>query len=133
MSKGSGIDKRQREYIDPVKIIYKTEDVENAEILLGNAPVQPVFANMSYCLMKKGSSVILDFGRELNGSVRLITHYIEGRSKTAALRIRFGESVSESMAELGEKNAGNNHTARDIMFIAAAMGAAEYGETGFRF
>lgn len=133
MSKEQFIDKRQREYVDPVRIVYQTEEVGNADMLLGKAPAQPVFANMPYCLMKKGASVILDFGRELNGAVRLITHYIEGRSKTAELRIRFGESVSETMAELGEKNAGNNHTARDITFIAAAMGAAEYGETGFRF
>lgn len=93
--------------------------------------------NGDYCLMKKGSSVILDFGREINGTIRIVTKLIEfldcEGAKRGNIHIRFGESVSETMADLGEKNAGNYHTPRDFMLPVSSFGTVEYGELGFRF
>lgn len=125
-------DERTHEYVNPVRIVYKTDGVEGEDVLLSTISAQPIFRNKRFCSMKKGASIILDFGREINGSIRVVTTGIAG-AKQAKLRIRLGESVSETMAEYGEKNAGNNHTARDIELTTNIMGAAQYGESGFRF
>ena len=49
---------------------------------------------------KKGAYVILDFGKELCGGIRLITRAI-GR-EDLDLRITLGESLSEACSNLGE-------------------------------
>jgi hypothetical protein len=55
-------------------------------------------------------------------------------STPARLRVRFGESVSEAMSELGgEKNATNDHAVRDQSVLVPWLGTLELGNTGFRF
>jgi hypothetical protein len=50
------------------------------------------------------------------------------------VRVRFGESVSEAMSELGgEKNATNDHAIRDQTCLVPWLGTHEIGNTGFRF
>ena len=68
--------------------------------------------------------VVLDFGKEMNGGIRILTYaannvlnekkFGETLSESASVRIRFGESLSECYAELGEKNATNDHSLRDF-------------------
>ena len=78
-----------------------------------------------------GAYVILDFGKEMHGGVRLITNWIyQGNCK---VRLRFGESLGEVNANLGEKNAQNAHSPRDFETIICAYGDVSVGQTGFRF
>jgi hypothetical protein len=51
------------------------------------------------------------FGRELHGGVSLAAGGPSARD--VKVRVRFGESVSEAMAELGERGACNDHAIRD--------------------
>ena len=78
-----------------------------------------------------GAYVILDFGKEMHGGVRLITNWIyQGNCK---VRIRFGESLGEVSSALGEKNSQNAHSPRDFEAFICAYGDVTIGQTGFRF
>lgn len=78
-----------------------------------------------------GSYIILDFGKEMHGGVRLITNWIyQGDCK---VRIRFGESLGEVNSSIGEKNAKNAHAPRDFETLVCAYADQTVGQTGFRF
>ena len=78
-----------------------------------------------------GSYVILDFGKEMHGGIRLITNWIYyGDCK---VRIRFGESLGEVNSSIKEKNATNAHGPRDFETLICAYADVTIGQTGFRF
>lgn len=77
-----------------------------------------------------GSFVILDFGKELCGGIRILTRDAKGMVKW---RITFGESLTECCAKIGEKNATNDHSPRDIEAMTGMMSDLTFGQTGFRF
>lgn len=75
--------------------------------------------------------VILDFGRELHGGVQIgVSRCTTPR---AQIRLRFGESVTETCADIGEKHAANEHSLRDVTLQAPVFGSMTFGDTGFRF
>ncbi len=74
--------------------------------------------------------LILDFGKEISGGVRILT-YSADCNKT--VRLRFGESVGETCAEIGEKNATNDHSLRDFCVELQNYSDMVFGNTGFRF
>ncbi len=77
-----------------------------------------------------GGYVILDYGRELNGGIRILTYLAKG----VKVRIRFGESLTECCSELGgEKNATNDHALRDFYTELQDYSDMIFGNTGFRF
>lgn len=119
-----------KKYIYPTRIVRAYGDVAGAQELKVEKDMQIGFYEPSVCVMESGSSLILDFGKELQGGVRIITF---AGGDDCFLRLRFGESVSECMAELGEKNATNNHAVRDRVVCAPDYSDMEYGNTGFRF
>ena len=84
--------------------------------------------------MNSTSGILLDFGRELHGYVELITPMTSEQGKPRRVRVRFGESVSEAMAELGgERNAQNDHAIRDQVVTLPWLGKKIIGPSGFRF
>ena len=74
--------------------------------------------------------MILDFGKELCGGIRVITMDAKGMVKW---RITFGESLTECCAKIGEKNETNDHSPRDIEAVTGMMSDLRFGQTGFRF
>lgn len=81
-----------------------------------------------------GGAVLLDFGVEIQGFVEIITPLSPEQTKPRRLRVRFGESASEAMAELGGKsNAGNDHAVRDQRVTLPWLGKTRLGPSGFRF
>lgn len=82
---------------------------------------------------KPGGGVLLDFGTELTGNVEIITPMVKDKAPPL-VRIRFGESVAEAMAELGgEPNAQNDHALRDQTVRLPWLGKTTVGPSGFRF
>ena len=78
--------------------------------------------------------MLLDLGRELHGYVELITPMTKDQAKLRHVRVRFGESVSEAMAELGgAQNAQNDHAIRDQTVTLPWLGKKMVGPSGFRF
>ena len=80
-----------------------------------------------------GGGIVLDFGTELTGNLEIITPMTKDQTPPL-VRIRFGESVAEAMAELGgEPNAQNDHALRDQIVRLPWLGKTTIGPSGFRF
>lgn len=85
----------------------------------------------SITLVNGIGNLVFDFGQEMNGGIKIIFGDIEcGEIK---VHIRFGESRSEVNASIGEKNATNDHSPRDITATIPAFSETYHGNTGFRF
>lgn len=119
-----------KEKLIPVQIKLQ-KNIINADELLKEKEACISFST-AHCavLEKKGAFVVLDFGRELCGGIRMITRSVEG---IADFRITFGESLSEALSSIGEKNATNNHSPRDMQVKIPALSDLTFGQTGFRF
>lgn len=116
-------DARIREYL-PVHRVMLAEQAQNAEILPGNPAIQPsISGSERICILQPGGALLLDFGVELHGGVRIVN-----RSGAGRIRLRFGESASEAM---GAPN--QDHAIHDTELQVPAMGMLEYGNTAFRF
>ena len=112
------------------KSVKKSYLLENAEYLLERQPLQIGLAETKTAIARDGSYVILDFGKEQNGGVRILTYLAEN----TRVRIRFGESLTECCSDLGgEKNATNDHANRDFYTNLQNYSDMSFGNTGFRF
>ena len=122
------------QYINANKLIYTAGQIENAETLLQEKILQIGLSEVEVCTLKGKSCIILDFGKELSGGVRILTFFVQG-NKT--VRLRFGESVGETCAELkdGEKGYGatNDHSLRDFCVNLQNFSDMTFGQTGYRF
>lgn len=131
-------DARTREYITPVRVVWtnSTDLISNADALLKEGNGQADFMERVHCDMKSTRKVhpaiILDFGRELHGGLQIVTGM--GSDHDVRIRVRFGESVSETMSEINGKNgAKNDHAIRDQEVLLPWFGVKEIGNSGFRF
>ncbi len=127
-------------FVDPTRVVWQTDQgVQNADSLLQPHVGQPVLKEpRPACTLTAASGVqggiLLDFGRELHGYVELFTPMMPEQAQLRRVRVRFGESVSEAMAELGgPQNAGNDHAIRDQVVTLPWLGKKIVGPTGFRF
>ena len=129
----------ERTVISPARIVWLSDssNVINANLLLNKRNSQADLFNNTFCKLVnrngKQTSILVDYGKELHGGLQIVT----GRWETTSplnIRVRFGESVSEAMSELGgEKNATNDHAIRDWKLKVPWLGSVEIGNTGFRF
>ena len=125
-----------REYLLPTKIVEKQGTMYEDTLFIHKG----LYATINYnedewCQYFKieglGSYVILDFGKEMHGGIRMTTNWIYyGDCK---VRIRFGESLGEVNSSIGEKNAKNAHSPRDFETLICAYADQTIGQTGFRF
>ena len=123
---GSVSDDRVRCYVPPVRIV-ESRNCRGLEKLLRKGCGQATIWAEPGAFLKKNASLLLDFGRELHGGVRLISgRFPSGRPQK--VRIRFGESVGEASSE-----PDNDHAMHDTVIELATMGGTEYGNTAFRF
>ncbi len=136
-------DPRVRQYVRPTRLVWQSKEpeavVENSEQLLKTGSGQVTLSNPAACVLRhkgKTPGILLDFGKELHGGVQIAVSDLNAvgqNGKTVRLRVRFGESVSEAMSEMGEKNAQSDHAVRDQICQAPWLGTVEVGNTGFRF
>ena len=114
----------------PVRIVACGGRVENAAALLLKQTPQIGLREKNTAKIEGKAFLILDFGREISGGARILT-FSDCEKRT--VRLRFGESVSETCAEIGEKNAGNDHSNRDFKVELRGYSDMTFGQTGFRF
>lgn len=127
-------------YLSPCRIVWKEAKgdarIGNESSLLLKGKGQADLANRNICLFKSDKSdtpsIILDFGKELQGGIQIVAGG-SSTGKPVRLRLRFGESVSETMSNIGKKGATNDHAIRDAIVEVPQWGTAEFGNTGFRF
>ena len=126
---------RNIEFVYPVRIIKADGIISGGENFLINRDEIASFGNDNLIRMRNEngikSYVILDFGKEICGGVRIVTAIVKGL--TTKIRLVFGESVSEAMSSIGEKGATNHHSPRDFGAMISNLSALEFGRTGFRF
>ncbi len=128
-------------FMAPTRVVWTSESgITHAQDLLGAKLGQAVLKNpQPPCVLAPaanglpGGGILLDFGTELTGNIEIITPIT--KDKTLPLvRIRFGESVAEAMAELGgDANAQNDHAVRDQTIRLPWLGKITVGPSGFRF
>ena len=119
-----------KEYILPVSVKAQEMTAESENLLIAK-PACVSFRNDRCCaFMQKGAYVVLDFGKELCGGVRLITGSME---ETAQFRITLGESLTEACSVIGQKNATNDHSPRDFQAAIPGLSDLTFGMSGFRF
>ncbi len=75
--------------------------------------------------------VVLDFGRELAGGIRLCIGHMSPNDR--AVRVVFGESVTEVLTEVGARGSNNPSAARDSTVTMANLSIRDIGRQGFRF
>lgn len=126
-----------REYIYPTRVIWQEGDIKAVENLKVEGKGQANLTNENISILKnsgnKTSSILLDFGKELNGALEIVTGMWSGGNIPRNVRIRLGESVSEAMSEIGAKGATNDHAMRDMNLQLPWLGKNQTGESGFRF
>jgi hypothetical protein len=126
-------------FVPPVRLLWHSESgVTNASSLLQPRAGQAVLNEpQPPCVLAATSNasagVLLDFGKEIQGYLELFTPMTASKDPVR-VRIRFGESASEAMAELGGKqNAQNDHALRDQIVTLPWLGKITVGPSGFRF
>lgn len=139
---GKDPDVRARRYITPARVVWTSREqgaeIAGEENLLLARAEQISFGDSPVCTMvnKPGqprASILVDYGMELHGSVRLMVKDVINEKKRAHIRVRFGESVMEAMTDLGVKNTTNDHANRDMVMNVGFYCAPETNESGFRF
>jgi len=120
-------------FIQPKRIVWSSEKgVVNSENLLQPQNGQATLTDPHPPLqLLPSGSIVIDFGVEIAGSVELFTTM--SQAKGVAVRVRLGESVSEAMAELGDRGAQNDHAVRDQSVMLPWLGKSTIGPSGFRF
>lgn len=113
---------------NPTRILW-SRHATNPERLLRSAD-QAIVGDPSQCVLRHGGDepgVLLDFGREIHGSLQLVTTTYDPK-KPLRVRVRFGESASEAMGETDQ-----DHAIHDQVLLVPWCGSVEVGPTGFRF
>lgn len=128
-------DKMTRVFIAPKKILWSKGSVRNLENLLDVDDGQADLVNASSCFMQstkdENASIILDYGHELHGALKLVVG--SGSAASFKVRVRLGESVSETCSEIENGTATNDHATRDMIIAVPRYGQIEIGNSGFRF
>ena len=130
-------DTRVREHLLPVRIVKTCGNVADAESLLKEKDLQITIAEQDCAVLANGEDgeeavVILDFGKELHGALRVLNFRSKG-CVYADVHITLGESVAEAMSAIGQKNATNDHSIRDFDWIMPSYSDMTTNESGFRF
>ena len=131
-----------RAYIYPQRIVWTSSEtaVKGSEILLEEGNGQVPSPSGRHCRMQNRggdtASIILDYGRELHGGLKLCLRW--GHRYPSLVRIRFGESVEETCSEPVDTawlmgHSTNDHAMRDYVTRIPRDGSIEIGNTGFRF
>lgn len=129
------------EHIFPVKVIKTEGNVKNAASLLKKKDLLIGFFEKNQAIVSGEAAIMLDFGKEYCGSVRIITTAGEGACKNKCVRIRLGESVSETMSAplnysddmIENTTATNDHAVRDFKTYLPFMSDMTFNQSGFRF
>ena len=121
-------------FMAPTRVLWKSDSgVHHAENLLGPKPGQSVLKEpQPPCVLDPKGALLLDFGVEIQGCIELFAPMLPDK-EPRTVRIRFGESASETMVDLDTKGAQNDHAIRDEIVTLPWLGKKIVGPSGFRF
>ena len=118
-----------------VKKIVEEENIANTKYIFRKDEMYTAIHEEEYMVVSKdGGHIVLDFGKEMCGGVKLhVYHILDDGKRTVNARFRFGESLSEVNSDIGYKGATNHHSPRDFEQIVVGGSNIIYGNTGYRF
>ncbi|MDR3318233.1 MAG: hypothetical protein LBS99_02230 [Clostridiales bacterium] len=120
--------KTVKEFVFPVAVTDCGGAVKGTERLKERTVLQ-IGLSESYCAeLPVGAFIVLDFGRELSGGVRILNYHGGGMA-----RLRLGESLAEVNSALNENYSGNDHSTRDAEVYISSYSDMEFFQSGFRF
>ncbi|MBR5661277.1 MAG: alpha-L-rhamnosidase [Bacteroidales bacterium] len=122
------------EYLTPTRVVLTKGPVSNHEFFLSPYSGQVSTDEPDVVSFAPGGSVLLDFGKEIQGGIQIVRS-MSGDKAPARFRLCLGESVSEALSDVRKEGstATNDHSVRDFEIAVPWLGAAEYGNSGFRF
>lgn len=123
--------------IFPENILLTSGNVIDSENLLKKKTLQITTEENDCCVLSNIDSdsnafILLDYGKEYNGSIRILTHTQKSDAQIT-IRITYGESVSETLCDIGIKGATNDHAIRDFKALLTPYSDMTFIESGFRF
>ena len=129
-----------QKFLSPTRIVWKSDEtgtkVVNAESILKQGIGQADLNQGEYLTLinddDSKAGLILDFGCEIQGGIEIVTT-INNQNPVGHVRVRLGESVSETMSDAGADGATNDHAMRDFTVQLPWLGRLIVGESGFRF
>jgi len=129
-----------RKYLTPTRIVWQSDYsgklIQNSGYILKPGIGQTDLSSGLYMKMESTADTfpgfILDFGKEIQGGIEIVTTR-KNPKPGGHIRIRFGESVSETMSNIEEDGATNDHAMRDFIVELPWLGRLEVGNSGFRF
>lgn len=125
MVQSDAVRDRMSRYFVPARRVVAAERADRPEILPGCRTLRAFTAHgFPVCTVAQGGFVVLDFGSELSGGVRIVTGYM----KPCRVRLRFGESLAEACGQ-----PDMTHAIHDIELPLTLFSATDFGNTGFRF
>ncbi len=124
-------------FLPPTRIVWNSEKgLKNADTFLkprrGQTTLNDFHPPVVLTPGANSGSIVLDFGTQIAGYLELFGPGGNKNIKNKA-RIRFGESVSETMVEIGDRGAQNDHALRDQIVTIPWLGKTMVGPSGFRF
>ena len=139
-------EERVKKYLMPQRVVLTNGSVKGAANLLKSKDLQIDLNEPVFTVLKNGpkprkrAGVLLDFGFEFHGGLRLLTAWVKGEAASAGntlpdalVRLSFGESVSEALSQLGDRGACNDHSPRSMTVDVVTLSDLEFGQTGYRF
>ncbi|MBE6370251.1 MAG: alpha-L-rhamnosidase [Lentisphaerae bacterium] len=112
-------------YIVSCSRVIAADKCSDQQILVGNKVIRNfTYSDFAVCTVEKGGFLLLDFGMELSGGVRIVTNIMT----PCRVRLRFGESVAEACSE-----PTRDHAIHDVELTLCQLASIDFGNTGFRF
>ncbi len=135
---GSMTDPRTRRYLAPKRVVLTEGNVQNPEVLLQERSNQITLVPGAQCVLanepgKPNAKLVLDYGCEFPGSIRLMIWSVKGPGNRCDINVRTGESVMEALTPITVKNTTNDHAIRDRVMNVGFYSACETNESGQRF
>ena len=118
------------ECLAPVRIVAAEGALTDAAYLLQPAERQVGLGAHRSVHVRGKCRLILDFGKELRGGVRIALGLAKGAT---GVRLRLGESVGEALSEPGVKGSTNDHALRDLALSLPQLSDQRFFDSGFRF
>ena len=126
-------EKNVREIIFPQRIV-TSSNISHAGWLQREKPLQISFQSEGLVRAEGKGRLILDFGQELCGGIRILINQVRNGRHITAARVIFGESLGEVCAEPGDRNSIDAHSVRIFEGVKLlSMSDTMVGNTGFRF
>ncbi len=135
---GRDTDPRTRRYLAPKRVVLTEGTVHNPEALLQERSNQITLIPGLACTLvnepgKPNAKILLDYGCEFPGSIRLMIWSVKGPGNRCDINVRTGESVMEALTPITIKNTTNDHAIRDRVMNVGFYSACETNESGQRF